>query len=550
MRARALWGGTLAAVLTGVTGAGCVGNIGDGGGAEPASETQALCADEPFARRLTVAEYVASVRDVLGVDIAAEAATALPADLRADGFSNTAGALIVTLDHVEGYDELAELAVSKLGDVTAFAAEHVSCAEVDRACGQALAQALAPLLLRSPASDDEVAELAAVFDAVSAEGEGFDVAVTLLLRAMLQSPRFLYRIEDERCDEEICAVDGWAMASRLSYLLWGSAPDATLRQAADALTSDEQIEAQVRRMLADPRARETSRRYLSDWLNLGRLDNLQRDATAFPDWDPALARDMKDETLAYWEHIVWEEERSLSTLFTSERAFITPGLAAHYGIDVAPSEDGSYDLSGVPERIGLLTQGSIATIGGNTASMVSRGLFLLENFLCSEIGSPPPGIDTTPPPVEPGASQRTASEGRVENPSCGGCHSRMEPLSWGIERYDATGAYAEIDPLGNDLLQDGSVIFPGRSGGPVPYATTAELAALFGESDEVMSCMAQKSTQFAMGRPLHRGEKADGCTLAAIDERFLASAGTYADLMVAIALSPAFRNIVTPVEDE
>ena len=94
--------------------------------------------------------------------------------------------------------------------------------------------------------------------------------------------------------------------------------------------------------------------------------------------------------------------------------------------------------------------------------MVARGQYVLENVLCGKISSPPPGIDTTPPETEPGKSQRSYSEERVDNPSCGGCHSQMEPLVWGLARYDATGAYNLTDNFDNDLVEDGAIIFPIR----------------------------------------------------------------------------------------
>jgi Protein of unknown function (DUF1592)/Protein of unknown function (DUF1588)/Protein of unknown function (DUF1595)/Protein of unknown function (DUF1585)/Protein of unknown function (DUF1587) len=534
MRKTALWSVPLSLWLA----AGCLGNIGDSG--QPTGEsTDGLCADTPFVRRLTVPEYVATVKATLDVDIEAEAIEQLPPDLRADGFSNTAGSLIVTLDHAEAYDELAALAVERIADLPAFIEAHASCSDMTDACQVELIDALGARLFRAPIDPVEREQLLGIFDTAETEGEGFEVATVWLLRAMLQSPRFLYRVEGETGDGTR-ALNGYELATRLSYLLWSASPDAPLAQAAagDALKSDEAIVAQVRRMLDDDRAKTTARRYLRDWLNLDRLDNLQRDATEFPEWDEQLARDMKDETIAYFEHLVWEQERPLSELFDAQVTFVSPALAAHYGLD-APGPDGEVDLSSVAERGGLLTQGAIATVGGNTASMVSRGLYLLENVLCSRVGSPPAGVDTTPPATEPGSSQRTYSEDRVDNPSCGGCHTQFEPLAWGLERYDPTGVYALEDSFGNTLLQDGEVFFPGRTAA-VSYSSTEELNTLLADSDEVKACLAEKSSQFAMGRPL---AKSEDCSLEAIDASFLSSAGSYQDLMVAIALSPMFRRI-------
>ncbi|MEQ9320613.1 MAG: DUF1592 domain-containing protein [Polyangiaceae bacterium] len=386
--------------------AGCLGNNGDSKDGDPGQNQDALCADTPFVRRLTVPEYVATVKAVLDVDLAAEAVDQLPADLRADGFTNTAGSLIVTLDHVEVYDELAALTVERITDLPGLIDEHTSCTEMTSACQEELGDSFGKLLYRGPIAAEERALLLDIFDDVAAEGEGFDVAVTLVLRAMLQSPRFLYRMEQEAGDGTR-ELGGYELANRLSYLLWGAPPDDALYAAAasEALTSDDVIEAQVRRMLKDERARLTARRYLVDWLHLDRLDNLQRDPAQFPDWNEQLGRDMKDETVAFFEHLVWDQEAPLSSLFDAQVTFVSPALADHYGL-ASPGSDGEVDLSDVAERGGLLTQGALSTVGGNTASMVSRGLYLLENLLCSRVGSPPPGVDTTPPEIEPGNSQR------------------------------------------------------------------------------------------------------------------------------------------------
>jgi hypothetical protein len=539
---RALWGGPLVLAMF----VGCIGDIGDGGeGDDVGSQAAPLCgSDVPFARRLTVSEYGNAVQAALGVDIHTEATASIPADLRADGFSNTAGSLIVTLDHVQGYDALAQSVVAQL-DMSSVVTMYTSCTDFTEPCERELITRMGMVLYRSTVQAPESDALMPLFGVVQAEGESFDVAAGLVLEAMLQSPRFIYRLETEVADESTRDLDGFEMASRLSFLLWGAPPDDALFNAADgdALRTDEQIAAQIDRMLADPRARETSRRYLRDWLNLDRLDNLTRDATLFPNWDPQLALDMKAETLSFFEHLVWDENRALADLFNAQLSFVTPALAAHYGVDA--DADGKADLSSVSERGGLLTQGALLTVGGNTASMVARGQYVLENVLCGKIGSPPPGIDTTPPETEPGKSQRSYSEERVNNPSCGGCHSQMEPLVWGLERYDATGAYKLTDNFDNDLVEDGAITFP-VSGEVANYESASELMNLLANSPEMLSCFGEKSTQFAIGRPLSPGSVADDkCTLDAVNKHLEASAGTYRDIIIAIALSPTFRKIQT-----
>ena len=219
---------------------------------------------------------------------------------------------------------------------------------------------------------------------------------------------------------------------------------------------------------------------------------------------------------------------------------VSPELAAHYGLG-EPAEGDVYDLSAMPERGGLLTQGAVLTVGGDESSMVGRGLHMLTTFLCGGLDDPPPGVDTTPPEIEPGLSQRLYSEERVDNPACGGCHSQMEPLAYGLERFDAVGRYRLEDHFGNPLGEDGSVRFPGEAEA-VPSATTAELMDRLRASERVRDCMTLTAAQYAIGRPILA---TDGCTMTEVRDRFAASDGTYRDLLLAIAGSRGFRSIRT-----
>jgi hypothetical protein len=279
---------------------------------------------------------------------------------------------------------------------------------------------------------------------------------------------------------------------------------------------------------------------VGDWLNLNRLANLPRDLDRFPEWSTTISRAMADETAAFFESVAWDQNRPLTELFTAQETWLSPELAAHYGFEPAETDGVSqYDLTDVPERGGLLTQGSLLTIGGDNASMVARGLFLLETVLCGHLESPPPGVDTTVPPVEPGKSQRSYSQERTENPSCMGCHRQMEPIAWGLERFLADGSYATEDFFGNPLLEDGFVQLPGDDT-EYPFETIPEMMEILGGSDEVEACFGAKGLQRSIARPL---VPADDCALEQLQGRLADSSGTWRDLVVAVALSPEFRTI-------
>ena len=490
-------------------------------------------------RRLTVSEYINTVREVLGVDIAAEAREMLPPELRADGFTNTASGLITTLRHVESYEELAELAVSRLPQ--GFATLHTSCTQFQDACEREFVVNIGLEVFRRPLTNAELDWLIPVFATAQAEGEGFEVGASLVLQVMLQSPPFLYRLEDETTGNQVRALDGYEMASRLSYLLWAGPPDDALLDAAQAgaLATDDDIVAQVDRMLEHPRAREASLAFVRDWLHLSRLEHLPRDPNLFPDWSTDIGQAMQDETMAFFESVAWDQDRALVDLFTAQETWLTPELAQHYGLEPSGSGIERYDLAEVPERGGLLTQGSLLTIGGDLSSMVSRGLFVLETLMCGHIQSPPPGVDTTQPPLEPGKSQRFYSEERTDNPSCSGCHRQMEPPAWGLERFLADGSYRAEDWLGNPLREDGYVQFIGDPEQHT-YETVAEMMEILAGSEQVRDCMGRKTTQFAIGRSL---QPSDSCSVDRALDRFADSPGTWRDLVLAITLSPGFRTI-------
>jgi hypothetical protein len=500
-------------------------------------------ASEAWVQRLTVDEYIATVRSAVGVDIAQEARELLPPDLRADGFSNTAYNLNVDLKHVEAYARLAQLIVERM-DVLKFAGRFSKSRSLNTdATARKFVAAVGEWLLRGPLDNREVTNYSGILTSVASAGGSFEQGVALMVEAMLQSPRFIYRIEQQRGDGRERHVGDFELASRMSYIIWGGPPDAELFKAArDGQLSDpDRCRAQIDRMLKDPRAVSRSQQFISEWLNLDRLSNMQPNPERFPDWEPALGRDMRDETLAYFEEVVWKEDRPLSDLFNAQFTYATPRLARHYGLK--PKGDGlqRYDLSKVSSRGGLLTHGSVLTIGGDDASMVTRGLFVLRDVLRGVIGAPPPGVDTTPVPAKPGTTLRDIAEQRIANESCGGCHKKFEPLAFGLEQFDGLGGFHLRDEFGNKLRSDGEILFPGTAK-PVKYKTSAELMNLLSGSGRVKETLTWKVTQFALGRPLG---PADAREVQQIHETTIENGGTYSALITAIMMSDLVQKTRT-----
>lgn len=496
---------------------------------------------ETLARRLTRDEYLHTVRDLLGVTLPEADAALLPRETSTEGFTNTAVGLVVTADHAEAYFAVAERVVSML-DLPAFLDAHAPCRELSRECTEGFARSAGELLFRRPLDDREAASFAALFDAGAAEGLGFDEGATLVLEAFLQAPQFLYRLETQRTgDSGVREVDGHELAVRLSYLLWSSAPDATLLAAADdgSLGTPDGLHAQVDRMLADPRARRASERFIRDWMGLDALSGISR-----ADLDGALAEDLADSTARYWQALIWEDGAPLEDALDSQTAWLTPEMASWYGVGSAGEGLVRYDISGVQERVGLLTQPAVLTVMADrdVGGIVARGLFVMERLLCSEPLSPPPDLDLSAfrSHLGPEATEREYSEDRLANEACAGCHTQFDPFAYAFERFDGIGRYRLESEHGRPLREDGEII--DESGGTSSFDTVAEYAALLATDGRVQRCLTEKHVQFAVGRAM---EHEDGDWVGEIHERYLSAGGTYEAMVRAIVAHPLFRTIRT-----
>ena len=497
----------------------------------PAVHAAPDAVSEAWVQRLTVPEYVASVRSAFGVDVSEEAEEILPPDNRADGFKNTAYNLTVDLGHVGAYARMAQVVVGKL-DLRGFANRYSDSQALTDDNLEQIISKMGYHVLRSPLEEEELTLYKGLAGAVRAAGGDFEEVVSYVAESMLQAPRFLYRVENQRGDGLAWPAGEYELASRISYILWGAPPDEALMAAADAgkLHDPKVFEQHVRRMIDDPRTVERSLQFVAEWLDLDRLDSMQPNAKKFPDWRPELAGDMRAETLEFFREVVWEQKRPVTDLLNAQLTYATPRLAAHYGLEPQGEGLARYDLSSTPSRGGLLTQGSVLTIGGDEASMVTRGLFVLKELLFGEVGSPPPGLDTTPPPTSPGRSHRAISMERVNSPACGGCHSRFEPLAFGLEKFDGLGGFQEVDEHGNVLREDGEVLIPGQSE-PIAYNVAAEMMDLLAGSERVEQTLVRKLTQFALGRPLIADDEE---AVLAIHRQAKQAGLTYPSLMAAL----------------
>lgn len=484
-------------------------------------------------RRMTREEYVNSLEVVVGVDVDADAYD-LPRDNRVpEGFRNSASDLLLSPGRVRAYDAIAADVVERM-DWGAVLDAHAECTEATATCRESFVRSVGLSILRRPPPDTEVASYASLFDVAVEEGEGFGAGARLVVYAMLQSPRFLYRLERQAPDgsgDAIRRVDDFELATRLSFLVWNAAPDAELIALASTGELGRDIEGQVRRMLEHPRARRALRQYAEQWLYLDAiLEGYE------------LGEDMKEETYRLFEWLVWEQDADLMRLFTERRTELTPALAEHYGLPASGSGVDVYEQP--PERLGLLTHASVLTARtiNPSSSMIDRGLFVLNDLFCDSV--PPPegealraAIEEQAVPETSGLSQRERFAMQSEDPLCAGCHGKFDPLGLAFETFGPTGRYITEDEHGNELTGSGSVQLGDVD---TDYRDIVELSQALSRSDTVARCVVEKVVQHAYGR---RMRPADDDFLDAVYDRFTEDGRSYRELLVAIATHPEFSNV-------
>lgn len=541
-----------------ITGASCSGRVTEPGGpGSPIGNTSPLCqGDSPapgpsYVRRLTRLEYSNTVRDLLGDT--SGVASGFPAEEKRLGFDNNATALSVSPVLAEQYLLAAEAVASAA--IAASWSKIVPCdpaaAAGPVACAQQLIAAFGKAAYRRPLDADDTDALMAVFTAGAATD--FKTGVRLVVETVLQSPRFLYRVEFGAAplgSETVVKLDDWEMASRLSYLLWHSMPDDQLFAAAAAgqLTAREDIAAQVQRMLQDPRAHAVVADFNLQWLRLGEIGSAEKDPAVFPRFTPAIARLMQEETQRFLDDLIWNGDGAgagddLAAMFGAPYTFVNGALATYYGI---PAVKGT-DFVKVPvdgqHRGGLLSQGGLLSLLGKAdqTSPVHRGKFVREQLLCTDLPPPPADLMIKPPELSATLTTRERFTQHSADKACSGCHRLMDPIGLGFESFDGAGLYRDTEN-GQAVDDSGEVT---SSDIPGPFHGVLELEAKLAASDQVRACVATKWFRYGYGR----GETdADACSLGAVRARFAAGGYKVRDLLAALTETDAFlyRQVTPP----
>ncbi len=408
-----------------------------------------------------------------------------------------------------------------------------------RACAESILNALTPRAYRRPVTKAEVAELMQVYDKASAAEATPAQSLQFAITAMLVSPQFLFRIEHDPKSSpnksQISRVPDVELASRLSYFLWSSMPDEELTRLAESnrLHAPAVLDAQIARMIADPKSLSFAENFAGQWLEIRSLDAVKPDAKKFPEWNGALRDAMRTETSMFFQAVL-RDDRPVSDFIDGKYTFLNELLAKHYGIEgVKGTEFRRVELQS-PERSGILTQASVLTVSSYPVrtSVVLRGKYVLENIL----GAPPP----PPPPDVPrldedtvgvAASLRQQMEQHRADAVCASCHSRMDVLGFGLENYDAIGRWRTMD---GKFPVDVSGAFPNGKA----FTTPAEMKALLlGNLPDFARCLAEKLLTYSLGRGV---ETFDRPTVREIVRQTAQSDYRFQAMIRAIVHSPAF----------
>lgn len=492
--------------------AGCDGAIlapdgdGAGGPGEGAADTPAPTSRFP---RLTHGQWERSVRDLFRLDADAPTfSTGFRADPSLSGFvfDEDGGRLSVDETLWVAYQRAAaELAAHVTGDPARLARILPPDGGDEAARARAFVQSMGRRAWRRPLAPDEVDALVAVYEAGRTRYPGvapFTAGVRLVIEALVQAPAFVYRVErSDRVEGGAIPLDGFEVATRLSYALWGTTPDDALldRAASGALTRPEVVREEALRLLSDPRATDTVTRFHGQLLDVGGFDGIRPSSAAFPDVPEDLGRRAAT-AQDLFVRALYEEGASWSDLLTSSEAFVDAELARLYGLDGEFGDAFVRVALDPARRRGLFTQ--IGFLARNATSTdpdpIHRGVFLSKRIACNPLGAPPDDIPPLPAPM--GRTNREVVEDHTEQPgsACARCHeAAINPFGFAFEHYDAVGAWRDTD-AGYPVDAAAEPLLGGQR---VVVEDGVALAGALAASDAVHRCYAEHLLEFLHARP-------------------------------------------------
>ncbi|MDA1314727.1 MAG: DUF1592 domain-containing protein [Acidobacteria bacterium] len=495
---------------------------------------------KPEFRRLTHSQYNHTVRDLLGEQTAP--ANRFPPDDFVDGFRNQYESQSLSPLLIEAYSAAAErLAANAFrgGDTHGL----IPCNEATAVCRARFVREFGLKAFRRPLEPSEQRR----FQELMAGEEDLIQGAQLVLEVMLQSTSFLFRLEDSFDPRWI----PYAAASALSYAIWDTTPDVELLAAAARgdLQTPEGVAATTRRMLDSPRAKESLSEFVSQWLRFDRILQASKDRRRYPQFTREMAVAMTEEARLFVNDLVWGD-RNFMDVFTADYGYPNGELAPIYSV---PAPANEFDRTVFPagsERAGLLGQALFLAITAkpDDSAPTARGLFVREQFLCQHVPEPPAGVNTNLPPIteaKPQTNRDRMSE-HVTNPSCATCHKLIDPIGFGLERFDAIGARRETfqlqfvapRPAGGDGEREVKTvdldIDPAGYVAGLPaseFTSPSQLGAVLAKSEQCQECVVKQYFRYAFGRMETLGDRP---MIGRVGDAFRNSGFRFRELIVAL----------------
>jgi hypothetical protein len=500
----------------------------------PADPT--LAGPKPL-RRLDTREYNNTVRDLLGDTT--KPANSFPSDRDTDFLFRHAG-VVTTQDYSTMQDAAEALAVEAVKKVTTLA----PCpAPPEDACAERFATSFGLRAYRRPLVAREVQSLVQLYkEARTTSMLDYAGGIRTMIEGILQSPGFLYHWELgpnlPTVEGKVVKLNPYENASQLSYFIWGSMPDATLFDLAakNQLGTQQELEAQARRMLADPKARETVAAFVEEWLTLDAAPEKSRDPKLYPEWNDTLKAAVVAEPRAFASSIVFDGDGKLTTLLTATTSFVNQPLATLYGAKGVTGMDMKQTQLDATQRAGLLTQAAFLTVTGSVdgSNPMKRGNKVYNRLLCGELPDPPPDVPPPKSPMMGGTTRDRFSE--HSNQACArGCHAIIDPIGFAFEHYDGIGRWRATD---NGGMVDASGTFE-LDGKTVAFKDAREMATALAASPSVRTCFATMWARFAFKRHEVEGDRHSLETIAGVFGKD--GAFNVKELIVGVVGSRSFR---------
>ena len=485
--------------------------------------------------RLNTHEYNASVADVLGTKLQPGNANWRGGEI--DGFDNIASVLGVDETQYSLYLDAAEALATEFFTSSPLKSKFVTCSTTDdTACVQSFISKAGLYVFRRPLRPAELTTYGKVYSAARMQGQDHEGSLKHVLWSLLSSAEFLYRIELPKGNGKR-PLDGFELASRLSYFLWTSAPDDALLNAAaaGALSKDTDVQAAVERMLTDAKSSRFVEAFAGQWLGAREVESHPVAPDRFPDWSDAMATAAMNEVYSYFDDFL-RNDRSWLEFLKTDVNFVNASLAPLYGIPNVTSTTLTRVTHATDERAGFLGLAGFLAVSSmdRRTSPSLRGKWVLVNLLCTEPPPPPkdvPKLELAGQDLDNGNIREILETHRVR-PDCAACHSLFDPFGTALEKYDAIGRY-------RTTYSDGSAILTSTDLNGVPFDGINGASAVVTDQPGFKSCIAHKLFTYGLGRP-PAGD--DATWVEDIATQWQTGDLTIRRLVQSLALSVPFRN--------